>query len=95
VTQDNVEIRKAYYYESGDLMCEIPYVNGERHGIAKEYYESGALEWEIPYVNEKEHGVEKHYDSDKLNIDCLRLYDKGCEVLILCCESYGTVSKTS
>jgi antitoxin component YwqK of YwqJK toxin-antitoxin module len=95
VAQDKVEIRKAYYYESGALWGETPYVNGKIHGIAKEYYESGDLEWEIPYVNEKEHGVEKHYDSDKLNIDCLTLYDKGCEVLILCCESYGAVSTKS
>ena len=45
--------------------------------VRKGYYESGALWYETPYVNGKIHGVEKHYDSDKLNIDCLALYEKG------------------
>ena len=63
------------YYESGALWGEIPYVNGKMHGIEKEYYESGALKGETPYVNGQRHGVEKHYDKNKLNIDCLTLYD--------------------
>lgn len=57
---DKVEIRKGCY-DSGALMWEIPYVNGEIHGIAKDYYESGALRCETPYVNGKEHGIAKDY----------------------------------
>jgi len=36
-------------------------------------------------VNDKEHGIEKTYDKDTSNIARLELYDKGREVLTLCC----------
>ena len=54
------EIKKEYYY-NGKLMCEIPYVNGKRHGIAKWYYMHGKLGEEIPYVNGLIHGCKKEY----------------------------------
>jgi len=57
---DNVEVRK-YYYKSGALRWETPYVNGKEHGIVKFYYESGALLAEAPYVDGKTHGVIKWY----------------------------------
>ena len=40
MTQDNsiatVEVKKSYY-ESGALLWEIPYVNGNKHGIERGY----------------------------------------------------------
>jgi len=84
MTQNNtintVEVRKEYY-ATGALLSEIPYVNGERHGITKEYYSSGTLYAEVPYVKGKAHGVKKHYDKDNSNIDRLTLYNSGREVV--------------
>ena len=57
---DNVEVKKGYY-KSGALWWEVPYVNGEKHGIRKWYYESGALKVETPYVNGEKHGIVKWY----------------------------------
>jgi len=37
------------YYENGQLMWEIPYVRGKKHGTWKGYYENGQLMWEIRY----------------------------------------------
>jgi antitoxin component YwqK of YwqJK toxin-antitoxin module len=80
-TIDNVEVEiRQFYYQSGALLAEAPYVEGKRHGIEKGYYESGALRWESPYVNGKMQGIEKYYDADKTNIICLLLYDKDRKV---------------
>jgi len=35
---------------------EIPYVRGERHGIARRWRADGSRECEIPYVDGKAHG---------------------------------------
>ena len=64
MTQDNsidtVEVKK-YYFASGALWIEDPYVNGKIHGIDKWYYESGALERETLYKKGKRHGIVKVY----------------------------------
>src|SRR5574343_63096 len=52
---------QSYYYGSGALMWETPYINGNAHGVDKWYYESGALMEEVLYINGKAHGVEKTY----------------------------------
>jgi len=69
-----------WYYESGILEREVPYVSGYRHGIVKRYYESGALRRETPRVNGEKHGIERGYYKEKTSINCLTLYDKGREV---------------
>jgi antitoxin component YwqK of YwqJK toxin-antitoxin module len=50
-----------YYYESGALKEEGPYVNGLAEGHWKYYYESGALQKEGPYVNGLAEGHWKYY----------------------------------
>ena len=58
------------YYESGQLLWEIPFVNGKRHGIWKGYYESGQLLWETPYINGEAHGIGKgYYESGQLRAE--------------------------
>ena len=37
------------YYENGQLMWEIPYINGKEHGSWKGYYTDGELMWETRY----------------------------------------------
>lgn len=32
------------YYDNGQLMWEISYLNGKKHGTWKKYYENGQLE---------------------------------------------------
>ncbi|WP_394966090.1 toxin-antitoxin system YwqK family antitoxin [uncultured Helicobacter sp.] len=53
-------VEKAYY-ENGNLRYEIPYKNGEIHGVEKWYYENGNLRLEIPFENDKRHGIAKAY----------------------------------
>ena len=81
------------YYESGALKIETPYVDGKEHGIENWYYESGALRLEAPYVDEYMHGIAKNYDKDNMNIDCLTLYERNREVLVICLESYKATLK--
>jgi antitoxin component YwqK of YwqJK toxin-antitoxin module len=51
-----------WYYESGGLDCEIPFINGNiRHGTERWFYESGNIEKEIPYENGVIVGMEKQY----------------------------------
>ena len=83
---DKVVIRRAFY-ESGALRWEIPYVNGNMHGIARFYYASGALRRETPYVTGRMHGIEREYNKDTSNISYLTLYDRDREVSSLRRES--------
>jgi antitoxin component YwqK of YwqJK toxin-antitoxin module len=53
--------RDHYYFPSGPIWQESPYVNGKEHGITKEYNESGALNLEVPFIDGKEHGIERAY----------------------------------
>jgi len=39
------------HYCTGQLYCEIPFVNGQLHGVARGYNEDGTLRYEVPYVN--------------------------------------------
>ena len=65
-TSDKVEVIK-FYYESGALLAETPFVDGMEHGIKKWYYESGALRRESQYENGKRHGIDKiYYESGTL-----------------------------
>jgi len=65
----NVEVKR-FYYESGALSWEIPYIDGKRHGIGMGYYESGALSWETPYVDGKIHGISRfYYESGTLELE--------------------------
>jgi len=59
-----VKWKKEYYRGSNQLHCEIPFVNGQRHGVARGYYSDGELYWETPYANGHQHGIEKWYSSD-------------------------------
>lgn len=39
------------YYENGNVMYEIPFVNGKKHGVEKGYYENGNVIKETLYEN--------------------------------------------
>ena len=54
------EMRR-WYYSVGTLEYEVPYVDGEKHGITKVYYEAGALKCVMLYVNGKPNGIQKEY----------------------------------
>ena len=49
------------YYKNGNIWWEIPYKNGQRHGLKKYYYENGNIEYETPYKNGLIHGLKKSY----------------------------------
>lgn len=50
-----------FYYESGELKGETPFLNGLREGIGKIFYPSGKLKSETPFHDDKEEGVKKEY----------------------------------
>ena len=45
-------------YPNGQNICEIPYVNGQRHGLETWWHPNGKKWHEIPYVNGQRHGIE-------------------------------------
>ena len=62
---DEVEWRKGYWDSNTTLYCDLPYVNGQLHGVGKWYCEDGTtLCQKIPYVNGQQHGVGEGYHED-------------------------------
>jgi len=59
------------YYESGEVMLEVNYVNGElldREEIM--YYESGAVKYKSNYVDGELHGEEiEYYESGEVMLE--------------------------
>ena len=49
---------------NGQKWREIPYVNGQRHGLAIWWHENGQKKLEIPYVNGQAHGLVTWWFSD-------------------------------
>jgi len=52
------------HWENGQLMWEIPLVNGQVHGIQREWHPNGQLYCETPLVNGRIHGITKFWVSD-------------------------------
>jgi hypothetical protein len=52
------------HWTNGQLEYEIPWLNGQAHGIAKRWHENGQLHWETPYVNGQVHGIERWWRED-------------------------------
>jgi antitoxin component YwqK of YwqJK toxin-antitoxin module len=50
-----------YYYYTGGLSEELPYVNGEKHGTSRWFYRSGALKRVTVYATGKKRGVANWY----------------------------------
>lgn len=53
-------LRKTHH-KNGRLKSEVNYVDGIRHGKAKDYYETGKLRLEMNYDNGKKHGRSHFY----------------------------------
>jgi hypothetical protein len=49
------------YYTSGELMSEVPYINGKPNGTHKLYHANGNLQITATYNNGKQHGTENWY----------------------------------
>ena len=47
-----VDIR---YHKNGNKRCEIPYLNGKAHGLARFWHENGRLYIESNWINGKQH----------------------------------------
>jgi antitoxin component YwqK of YwqJK toxin-antitoxin module len=48
---------KREYWDNGQKEYEVPFVNGQRHGIATWWWDNGKKKYEVPYVNGQQHGV--------------------------------------
>jgi antitoxin component YwqK of YwqJK toxin-antitoxin module len=49
-------------HDNGKLSSSVEYVEGERHGMAREYFEDGKLKLEMQYVHGKKQGRAVTYD---------------------------------
>jgi len=47
---------KTSYWPNGKRWCEIPYVNGNVHGLAIGWYSNGNKRWETTCKNNIQHG---------------------------------------
>ena len=52
------------YWSNGQKFYEIPWVNGQRHGIETWWREDGNKELERPWVNGQRHGIETWWRKD-------------------------------
>jgi len=65
------------YWDNGTLYCEVPYINGHKHGVARWYFSSGALEQEISYSNDKAHGIQRwYYENGEIRLENLKIKGK-------------------
>jgi hypothetical protein len=48
----------------GQKVCEVPFVNGREHGIARSWYPDGRLKGESPYKNGMLHGTRREFYED-------------------------------
>jgi len=51
-------------FRSGYKVAEIPYINGQKHGVEIHYDDLGNLTAEINWVNDKKHGSKKLFSED-------------------------------
>ncbi len=51
-------------YRDGLKIAEIPYINGQKHGIETHYDDIGNLTAEIEWKNDKKHGLSRFFDSE-------------------------------
>lgn len=54
-------------YRNGIKVAEIPYMNGEKHGIEIHYDDLGNLTAEITWKNDKKHGCTKMYSEESVD----------------------------
>ena len=63
------------YYPNGQLEHEIPYHQGQLHGLAKYWYENGQIKYEVPYYQGQQHGIAKWwYENGQLWCENYYLY---------------------
>ena len=61
---------KIYLLNSNKLLFDVEYLNGKKHGKAKEYNEYGVLKFEGEYLNGKKNGKGKeYYDNGKIQLE--------------------------
>ncbi len=51
-------------YRNGSKVAEIPYINGQKHGMEIHYDDLGNLTAEIQWRNDKKHGTSKFYTEE-------------------------------
>lgn len=64
VVETNHRIERTYFDDNVSIETEVPFVNDEKHGLAKQYYRDGTLRLEINYENGLKHGFSKQYYRD-------------------------------
>ena len=55
---------KREYHSNGQLAYEVPFVNGQKHGVVKWWYSNGQLKKEIPMVDGQAHGTLKIWNTE-------------------------------
>ncbi len=53
-------------YREGTKVAEIPYINGQKHGIEIHFDDLGNLTAEIEWRNDKKHGLSSFFNSESL-----------------------------
>ena len=64
---------KREYYENGQLQCEWPMLNGERHGIQKWWWDNGNIQYIYLRVNGQVQGIIQYWNYHG-TIDLIRKY---------------------
>ena len=65
------------YYPNGQIKYEIPYHQGQRHGIRKWWHENGQIWYETTYHQGQLHGIGKWwYEDGQFWYENYYLYDE-------------------
>jgi antitoxin component YwqK of YwqJK toxin-antitoxin module len=61
--------------ENGALWCEVHFVDGHEHGMARDYFPSGKVKCEIPYFRGVMHGSKREwFEQGGLKKQCELVY---------------------
>lgn len=61
---DKVQDKATEYFANGKIYSEIPFKDGERHGVEKTFYQNGKVSNEVTHVDGKLQGPYKSYFPD-------------------------------
>lgn len=85
---------KRFYYRSGQLFLEEPYVGGQYHGTVRTWHKNGKLASQETYRNGLYHGVAKQWDDQGRLLGSFRM-DQGTGISCHWHQNGKLLSETS
>lgn len=67
--KNNVQHGTTIVFECGEKRAEVPYINGDKHGIERRYRDENTVAQEISWVRGEQHGLTTNYFGNETKAD--------------------------